>query len=79
MVSLLRGSVGEPWKQAGRRQGTGKGAHTACGPLTLLQLSLLLKLNSLAALTRSQHLVRHAKNISQQSALPPAVKLISGL
>lgn len=65
--------------EAGRRQGTGKGAEPACGPLTLLQLSLLLKLNPLAALTRSQHLVRHAKNISQQSALPPAVKLISGL
>lgn len=73
--------LGSPWCLAWFLHSAGvRGRSWASGGLvTRPSLPPLLKLNPLAAPTRSKHLVCHAKNIPQQRALPPAVKLISGL
>lgn len=73
--------LGSPWCLAWFLHSAGvRGRSRASGGLvTRPSLPPLLKLNPLAAPTRSKHLVCHAKNIPQQRAWPPAVKLISGL
>ena len=68
-----------PWLGFCTVQGSGGRSRAAGGLITWPQHPLLLKLNPLAALTRAKHLVCHGKTIPQRSALPPAVKLISGL
>ena len=72
--------LGSPWCLAQFLHSAGvSGRSRASGGLVTQPSLLLLKLNPLASPTRSKHLVCHAKNIPQQRALPPAVKLISGL
>lgn len=77
----LVGDLGSSWCLALFLHSAGvRGRSRASGGLiTWPSLPLLLKFNPLAAPTRSKHLVCHAKNIPQHRALPPAVKLISGL
>lgn len=72
--------LGSPWCLAQFLHSAGvRGRSWASGGLITQPSLLLLKLNPLTSPTRSKHLVCHVKNIPQQRALPPAVKLISGL